>query len=114
MRRLADGLRLGLFAVFFASAVFAQRDLATITGTVTDSTGGVVANAKVTITDVGTGVSTTASTDGSARVARLPCSAGSERLSDAAVSAATNNDGSAAAARVPDMIGKDTTKRTCR
>ena len=39
----------------FASAVFAQRDLATLVGTVTDPSGGVVANAKVTITEVGTG-----------------------------------------------------------
>ena len=57
MRRLADGLRLGLFAVFFASAVFAQRDLATLVGTVTDPSGGVVANAKVTITEDATGLS---------------------------------------------------------
>ena len=35
--------------------MFAQRDLATITGTVTDSSGGVVANAKVTITESSTG-----------------------------------------------------------
>ena len=40
---------------FCASAVFAQRDLATLVGTVTDPSGGVVANAKVTITEVGTG-----------------------------------------------------------
>ena len=38
-----------------ASAVFAQRDLATITGTVTDASGGVVANAKVTVTERATG-----------------------------------------------------------
>src|SRR5438132_13511540 len=55
MYRSLKGLKLGLLALFFAFAAFAQRDLATITGTVTDSTGGVVANAKVTITEVSTG-----------------------------------------------------------
>jgi len=35
--------------------MFAQRDLSTLVGTVTDSSGGVVPNAKVTITEVATG-----------------------------------------------------------
>jgi len=35
--------------------VFAQRDLGTLVGSVTDSSGGVVANAKVTVTEAGTG-----------------------------------------------------------
>jgi len=35
--------------------VFAQRDLATLVGTVTDASGGVVANAKVVVTEVSTG-----------------------------------------------------------
>jgi hypothetical protein len=34
---------------------FAQRDLSTLAGTITDSSGGVVANAKVTISDIATG-----------------------------------------------------------
>jgi hypothetical protein len=55
MYRCSAGLRLALLVLFCACAAFAQRDLATITGTVTDSTGGVVANAKVTITEQGTG-----------------------------------------------------------
>src|SRR6266852_3929531 len=55
MRRLYVGLRFALVCMFFASAVFAQRDLATLVGTVTDPSGGVVANAKVTITEAGTG-----------------------------------------------------------
>jgi hypothetical protein len=42
-------------AVAAATSMFAQRDLATLAGTVTDSTGGVVANAKVTITETSTG-----------------------------------------------------------
>jgi hypothetical protein len=35
--------------------LFAQRDLATLVGTVTDPSGGIIPNAKVTITEVGTG-----------------------------------------------------------
>jgi len=35
--------------------VYAQRDLATLVGTVSDPSGGVVANAKVTLTETGTG-----------------------------------------------------------
>jgi Carboxypeptidase regulatory-like domain len=49
------GLRIALIVLICASAVFAQRDLATLAGTITDSSGGVVANAKVTITEASTG-----------------------------------------------------------
>jgi hypothetical protein len=49
------GLRIALLFVICAAAVFAQRDLSTLAGTITDSSGGVVVNAKVTITDVATG-----------------------------------------------------------
>ena len=55
MTRKVAGLRLCLLTVVCAFAAFAQRDLATITGTVTDSSGGVVPSAKVTITEQGTG-----------------------------------------------------------
>ena len=55
MTRFVAGLRLSLLALFCACALFAQRDLATITGTVTDSSGAVVPNAKVVITEQGTG-----------------------------------------------------------
>ncbi len=48
-------LRVAWLVLFFACAAFAQRDLGTITGTVTDSTGGVVAGAKVVITERETG-----------------------------------------------------------
>src|SRR5215813_12139265 len=48
-------LQVGVLFLSGASALFAQRDLATLVGTVTDPSGGVVANAKVTITEVGTG-----------------------------------------------------------
>jgi Carboxypeptidase regulatory-like domain len=47
-------LRVVLLAIACMSAMFAQRDLSTLAGTITDSSGSVVANAKVTITDVAT------------------------------------------------------------
>lgn len=46
-------------------AMFAQRDLGTITGTVTDSTGAAVASAKLKITEQATGIVSTAETDDS-------------------------------------------------
>src|SRR5437764_9753332 len=64
MSQLWPRLRVGLLVLFFASAVFAQRDLATLVGTVTDPSGGVVANAKVTITEAGTGQVYTTTTSG--------------------------------------------------
>jgi hypothetical protein len=54
MYRYFMGLRIALLALVCACAVFAQRDLATLAGTVTDSSGGVIANAKVTITETDT------------------------------------------------------------
>ena len=55
MYRNFVGPRVALLACIFACAVYAQRDLATLVGTVSDPSGGVVANAKVTITEIGTG-----------------------------------------------------------
>src|SRR5580698_9203999 len=55
MVRHLKGLRVALLVLVCARAMFAQRDLATLAGTVTDSSGGVVPNAKVTITEVATG-----------------------------------------------------------
>src|ERR1051325_1701700 len=55
MPRVCSKLGLGLFVLVCVSGLFAQRDLATLVGSVTDPSGGVVANAKVTITEVGTG-----------------------------------------------------------
>jgi hypothetical protein len=55
LKQIVIGLRVGLLCLLTASAVLAQRDLSTLVGTVTDSSGGVVPNAKVTITEVGTG-----------------------------------------------------------
>jgi hypothetical protein len=55
MRRTVAGLRLSLLILFCALAVFAQRDLATLTGSVRDSSGAVVAGAKILITELATG-----------------------------------------------------------
>ncbi len=49
------GLRIALLGSVCACAVFAQRDLSTLAGTITDSSGGVIANALVKITEVDTG-----------------------------------------------------------
>src|SRR5580658_7319202 len=48
------GLRIALFTLVCAGMAFAQRDLATLAGTITDASGGVVTSAKVTITEVAT------------------------------------------------------------
>src|ERR1051325_6680557 len=55
MHRFYVGLRIALLALFCAYATFAQRDLATLVGTVTDPSGGVVPNAKVAIVENGPG-----------------------------------------------------------
>ncbi len=55
MRRFVAPLRYSLLALLCAGAIFAQRDLSTITGTVTDASGAVVPGAKVTISEQGTG-----------------------------------------------------------
>src|SRR5271157_3856652 len=47
---------LTIFTLVFATIAFAQRDMGTITGTITDPQGGVVPNAKITITEVATGL----------------------------------------------------------
>src|SRR5215472_15958614 len=67
MYRYVAGLRVALLALVCACAMFAQRDLSTLAGTVTDPSGGVVANAKVTITEAGTGqvYDVTTNTEGS-------------------------------------------------
>jgi len=51
MHRRFAGPRIALLALVSACAMFAQRDLATLVGTVTDPSGGVVANATVTVTE---------------------------------------------------------------
>src|SRR5229473_2346294 len=58
----------GLFVAFlmFAAGAFAQSDVSTasVRGTVTDQTGGVVANAQVKVTSAERGIERTATTDG--------------------------------------------------
>ncbi len=49
--RCIAGPRVALLTLILACAAFAQRDLATLVGTVTDASGGVVANATVTVTE---------------------------------------------------------------
>src|SRR5271166_1174048 len=64
MHLRTTGLRTALLALVSACAMFAQRDLATLVGTVTDPSGGVVANAKVTITETDTNQSYNITTNG--------------------------------------------------
>src|SRR5258708_7750271 len=49
--------RIALLLLLFSACVFAQRDLATILGTVVDPQGGVIPGAKVIITEDATGLS---------------------------------------------------------
>ena len=55
MRHVA-AIRIGLMAFLFTAAAFAQRDLGTIVGTVTDQQGAAVPKAKVTIIENSTGL----------------------------------------------------------
>ncbi len=50
-------LLLALFALLSSTLLFAQRDLGTITGTITDPQGAAVPNANVTIVEDATGLS---------------------------------------------------------
>lgn len=59
-----------LFVLFFTIALFAQRDFGTLTGTVTDSTGAVVAGAKILITEQATGVKDAVEADSSGTYVR--------------------------------------------
>ena len=49
-------LLLTVLALTLTTIAYAQRDMGTITGTITDAQGGVVPNAKITITEVATGL----------------------------------------------------------
>src|ERR1017187_1046196 len=55
LERCRPVLLLTVFVLAFTTMVFAQRDMGTITGTITDAQGGVVPNAKITLTEVATG-----------------------------------------------------------
>src|SRR5271157_2791504 len=56
LKRCRPVLLLTVFVLAFTTIAFAQRDMGTITGTITDAQGGVVPNAKITITEVETGL----------------------------------------------------------
>src|ERR1017187_598346 len=56
LERCRPVLLLTVFVLAFTTIAFAQRDMGTITGTITDAQGGVVPNAKITITEVETGL----------------------------------------------------------
>ena len=49
-------LMLTVLALTFTTLAYAQRDMGTITGTITDTQGGVVPDAKITITEAATGL----------------------------------------------------------
>src|ERR1019366_4801496 len=70
MNRYFAGLRIALLAIISASALFAQRDLATLVGTVADPSGGVVPNANVTVTETSTGQVYSLTTNGSGEFVR--------------------------------------------
>src|SRR5258708_34302400 len=55
----AASSRIILLLSLFAVCVWAQRDLGTITGTITDPQGAGVPNAKITILEIATGISST-------------------------------------------------------
>src|SRR5436190_5798349 len=63
MKHLRTIFGLLLLAALSATAVFAQAVSATLVGTITDSSGGVVVNAKVNATETNTGVSRTGTTN---------------------------------------------------
>ncbi len=71
MTRYVAGLRLALCILVCTVAALAQRDLSTITGTVTDSSGAVVPSAKVILTEQGTGQVYELTTNGAGEFTRL-------------------------------------------
>jgi hypothetical protein len=56
MRRLRSFLFLVLTFILMSTVVFAQRDLGTLTGTISDAQGATVPNAKVRIVEDATGI----------------------------------------------------------
>ena len=70
MNRPGASLRNVLLVLVSAYALFAQRDLATLVGTVTDSSGAVLAGAQVTLTETETGVVYEFTTNGAGEFVR--------------------------------------------
>jgi hypothetical protein len=75
-RRLTRFSLTTLSLLLVSSLAFAQRDLGTITGNVTDPTGAAIPNAKVTITNEATNVSTDTVTTGGGSYTRPALTAG--------------------------------------
>ena len=75
MRQVA-GIRAVLLGLLLVVVVFAQRDLGTITGIVSDPTGSAIPSAKVTITEVSTNLSYQVSTNASGEYVRPALKAG--------------------------------------
>ncbi len=69
-------MRVVLLGLLLATAVFAQRDLGTITGIISDPTGAAIPNAKVTITEVATNLSYSVLTNTSGEYVRPALKAG--------------------------------------
>src|SRR5579884_3698059 len=69
-RRSRHLIQLLCLVLMFSGVAFAQRDLGTITGTITDAQGAAVPNAKVLITETATGLTYDATTDASGTYTR--------------------------------------------
>jgi hypothetical protein len=69
MLRFSKAFCGAVLSFFFVYGIHAQVNTADVVGTVTDASGGAVANADVTITDAGTGVSRTTKTSASGEYA---------------------------------------------
>src|SRR6185437_15002609 len=76
MPRLRSLCLLALFALLSGAMLYAQRDLGTITGTVSDAQGAAVPNAKVVITEDATGLTYQVQTDASGTYVRPLLKAG--------------------------------------
>ncbi len=82
------------FAIFFGTQADGQAVSGTVVGTVSDSSGGLVSGAQVTITDVGTGTSRSAATDTSGYYAfpNLPPGTYSVRVQEQGFSSKQRDD----------------------
>jgi hypothetical protein len=63
MRALRFATVLGIICLLFCAPAIAQFDTGTITGTVTDSSGAIIPNTTVIVTNTGTGIQSTLQTD---------------------------------------------------
>jgi len=70
-----------LLSLVASSLLFAQRDLGTFTGTITDPQGAAVPNAKITFTEDATGISTTLQSNDAGSYTRPAIKAGTYSVS---------------------------------